>query len=225
MGVVLYEMATGELPFQGATTASLFEALLIKPPAPARERNQKVPEALERILGKALEKDREVRYQSAADLRADLKRVEREAVSGPVAPAPAPRSRRLGYAVATAVVAVLAAGGVLWWQAGRGKPLTDRDVVVLADLANTTGEAVFDGALKPALAIQLEQSPFLKIMDEREVRAALRFMGRSPDERVTAQIAREICEREGNKAMISGSIAALGQAYVITLEAANCRKR
>ena len=94
--------------------------------------------------------------------------------------------------------------------------------MVLADFTNTTGDAVFDGALRQALAIQLEQSPFLKIMDDREVRSGLRFMGRSPDERVTSALAREICERAGDKATISGSVSNLGKAYVIALEATNC---
>jgi hypothetical protein len=93
---------------------------------------------------------------------------------------------------------------------------------VLADFANTTGDSVFDGALRAALAIQLEQSPFLKIMDDRAVRAGLQFMGRSPDERVSSQVAREICERAGDKAMIGGAIASLGTAYAITLESADC---
>ncbi len=239
-GVVLYEMATGKLPFDGATNAAIFEGLLTKPPVPVRERNPKAPAELERVIYKALEKDREMRHQSAADLRADLKRVEREISSGrvavpsapaaegasvasPPAAAAAPAKTRLGrYAVAAVAALALIAAGVFWWQKSRRPPLTDRDVVVMADFANTTGDAVFDGALRQALAIQLEQSPFLKIMDDREVRNGLQFMGRSPDERVTSQIAREICERAGDRATIAGSIGSLGKAYVIALEATNC---
>jgi tetratricopeptide (TPR) repeat protein/tRNA A-37 threonylcarbamoyl transferase component Bud32 len=225
-GVVLYEMATGKLPFDGPTNAVIFEGLLTKPPAPLRERNPKAPAELERIIYKALEKDRQMRYQSAADLRADLKRVEREASSGrmPVPPAQAATPpRRIGkYIAAAAVALLLIAGGIFWWRKSHRPPLTDRDVVVMADFANTTGDAVFGGALREALAIQLEQSPFLKIMDDREVRSGLQLMGRSPDERVTSAVAREICERAGDKATIAGSIGSLGKAYVIALEATNC---
>ena len=223
LGVVLYETVTGARPFEGPTTAVVFEGILTKSPISVRERNPKVQGELERIIGKALEKDRTLRYQSAADLRTDLKRVERDSSgSRGVAEMPKPPRQNLRYAIAAIAAVVLIAGGVFWWGDSRAAPLTDKDVVVLADFANTTGESVFDGALRQALAIQLEQSPFLKIMDDREVRAGLQFMGRSPDERVTSQIAREICERAGDKAMIGGSIASLGKAYVLALEASNC---
>jgi serine/threonine protein kinase/Flp pilus assembly protein TadD len=225
LGVVLYETVTGKLPFEGNTNAVIFEGLLTKAPKPLRAENPKAPAELERIVLKALEKDRATRYQSAADLRADLKRVEREisaahtaTMVSPVAPA---RSRTVPLIAAAAAVALIA-GGVLWWQKTRRPPLTDKDVVVMADFANTTGEPVFDGALRQALAIQLEQSPFLKIMDDREVHTGLQFMGRSQNERITSDIAREICERAGDKATIAGSIGSLGKSYVITLEATNC---
>jgi len=223
-GVVLYEMVTGKLPFDGPTSAVVFEALLGKPPAPVRERNPNAPPELERIIGKALDKDRDLRYQTAADLRTDLKRVARDSSSPAHAPAAhKPRRRKPRFAVAAAAsTLVLAAAGIFLWQKSRPKPLTDRDVVVLADFANTTGDSMFDGALRAALSIQLEQSPFLKIMDDRTMRSGLVFAGRSPDERISSQLAREICEREGDKAMISGAINALGKAYAISIEAANC---
>ncbi len=92
---------------------------------------------------------------------------------------------------------------------------------MLADFLDTTGDAVFDGTLKLALAVQLGQSPFLNIFGDDRLRAALRFMGRSPEERVTRDVGREICLRQGLKALLAGSIAALGNHYVITLEAIN----
>ena len=127
-------------------------------------------------------------------------------------------------------VAVLTTGSLaltlslmLFWyfRQTRAVPLTDKDTIVLADFLNTTGDAVFDGTLKLALAAQLEQSPFLNIFGDDRVREALRFMNRSPDERVTRDVGREICLRQGLKAMLAGSIAALGSHYVITLEAIN----
>jgi tRNA A-37 threonylcarbamoyl transferase component Bud32 len=222
-GVVLYQMTTGKLPFNGATNAVIFEALLGKEPVPMRQLNPQAPAGLEPIVAKALEKDRARRYQTAAELRDDLQKLVTDLVSGGLLAAPAGTPpRRLQYAIAAVVAILLLAGGVFWRMKSRAAPLTDKDVMVLADFANTTGETVFDGALRQALAIQLEQSPFLKIMDDREIRSGLRFMGKSPDERVTTQIAREICVRAGDKAMIGGAISSLGKAYVITLQAANC---
>jgi serine/threonine protein kinase/tetratricopeptide (TPR) repeat protein len=120
-----------------------------------------------------------------------------------------------------AAVFVLAVGVAVFFYFNRATALTDKDTVLLADFVNTTGEPVFDGTLKQALAVQLGQSPFLNIYPEERVREALRFMGRSPEERLTKDVAREICERQGLKALLVGSIASLGSNYVITLEAVN----
>jgi tetratricopeptide (TPR) repeat protein len=226
-GVVLYEAATRARPFEGGTTAVTFDAILNKAPIPVRERNPKVPPELARILERLLEKDRALRYQSAADLRADLKRVERDSASGHsvaaavAAPGPARRTRML--TIAAAVLLAILGGGIFLWQRSEAKPLTDRDVLVLADFTNTTGDPVFDTTLRAALSIQLEQSPFLKIMSGDQMREALRFMDRSPSERITNDVAREICVRQAQKATIGGSIASLGAAYAITIEAVNCQ--
>jgi eukaryotic-like serine/threonine-protein kinase len=236
LGVILYEMATRTRPFQGPTAPVVFEGILTKAPVPVREKNPNIPAELERIIAKLLEKDRETRYQSAADVRADLKRVERDSsgagvatgiASQPVVPPvqetpsakPSPWPK---YAIAAGAL-VLIAGGVLWWQRGQAKPLTDKDVLVLADFTNTTGDAVFDGTLRTALSVQLDESPFLKVMPDAQVRHDLQLTGRSADERVTNPIAREICQREGEKAIIGGSIASLGKTYAITLQATNCQ--
>ena len=120
-----------------------------------------------------------------------------------------------------AAILVLATGVAVFFYFNRAEALTDKDTVLLADFVNTTGEPVFDGTLKQALAVQLGQSPFLNIFPEERVREALRFMGRSPEERLTKDVAREICERQGLKALLIGSIASLGSNYVITLEAIN----
>src|SRR2546427_4351784 len=119
---------------------------------------------------------------------------------------------------------VLAASAIIYWSSFRSRvAFTDKDTILLADFVNTTGDSVFDGTLKQALAVQLGQSPFLNIFSEDRVRGALRFMGRSPDERVTRDVGREICQRQGLKAMLVGSIASLGSHYVITLEAINAQ--
>jgi serine/threonine protein kinase/Flp pilus assembly protein TadD len=123
-----------------------------------------------------------------------------------------------GIVAALFVIAVAAA---VFLYFNRAQALTDKDTILLADFSNTTGETVFDGTLKQALAVQLAQSPFLNIFPEERVREALRFMGRSPDERLTRDVAREICERQGLKALLTGSISSLGSHYVITLDAVN----
>src|SRR5689334_2733704 len=126
-------------------------------------------------------------------------------------------------AVLIALIVVAAVGGGYYVYSHRTQPLTERDTVLLTDFVNTTGEPVFDGTLKQALAVQLGQTPFLTLFPDERVRETLRFMGRSPDDRITRDVGREICERQGIKAMLGGSIARLGTNYVITLEAINPR--
>ena len=122
--------------------------------------------------------------------------------------------------IAAALLILLIAGG--WFlHSLQSSKLTEKDSVLLADFVNTTGDAVFDGTLKQALAVQLEQSPYLNIVPESKIREALGFMGRSPDERLTNDVAREICQRQSIKAMMTGSIASLGNHYVVTLTALN----
>jgi serine/threonine protein kinase/tetratricopeptide (TPR) repeat protein len=132
--------------------------------------------------------------------------------------------KRHKIAVAAVVLAIVAsAGAAYYYYFHRTQPLTERDTVLLTDFVNTTGEQLFDGTLKQALAVQLGQTPFLNLFPEERVRETLRFMGRSPDDRITRDVGREICQRQGIKAMLSGSIARLGNNYVITLEAIDPR--
>jgi tetratricopeptide (TPR) repeat protein/tRNA A-37 threonylcarbamoyl transferase component Bud32 len=251
-GAVLYEMATGRQAFPGETSAFIFNAILSRAPTSPVRLNPEAPPKLEEIINKALEKDRELRYQHASDIRSDLKRLKRDtdsgrsasvaaavmtpapevsrqtaavwAPSGPVESVTPSRARPLrGWVIAAAAGVALIAlvGALLYFR--RTPALTERDSIVVADFVNTTGESVFDGTLKEALTVQLDQSPYLNILPESRVREALRYMGRSPDERVSNDVAREICLRAGVKAMLTGSISSLGSHYVITLTAVNAQ--
>ncbi len=221
-GALLYEMITGRRAFQKESNISTLAAILNQEPAAL---SAEIPHDLEKIVKRCLRKDPTQRFQTMADLKVALEELKEESESGKLMAVPArPRKRRFPWpAAALAMLVVLAAAGVFVWQRAHAKPLTDRDVLVLADFTNTTGDPVFDVTLREALAAQLEQSPFLKILGDEQMRQDLRFMGRSAGERITNQVAREICQREGEKAMIGGSVAGLGKTYAIALQATNCQ--
>jgi eukaryotic-like serine/threonine-protein kinase len=227
-GVVLYEMATGVLPFRGETSGVIAEAILNRKPVAPVRLNPDLPPKLEETVNKALEKDRKLRYQSAADIRTDLQRLKRDSDSGRTATATSHaelKTTRFGWAAlagASILVGGLALGGWLFFSR-KAHALTDKDTIVLADFTNSTGDPVFDGTLRQGLAIQLEQSPFLKIMDDEQVQQNLRLMSLPAGGRITNQIAHDICVREGVAATIDGSIESLGKDYVITLQAITCQ--
>src|SRR5882672_5856726 len=261
-GVVLYEMATGQLPFRGETSGVVFDAIMNRPAMSPIRLNPDLPEKLAEIISKTLEKDRSLRYQVASELRTDLKRLKREmdssassisqvepaehhpsgrSVAVPAAAAPSaatPAQTASSISVSTAVVQAVKRKPLLWivlpaiviaialggfLATRRARALTEKDSVLLTDFVNTTGDSVFDGTLKQALAVQLEQSPYLNLLPESRIQESLKFMGRRGDERITGDIAREICLREGVKAMLTGSIASLGSHYVITISTLNAQ--
>ncbi|HWY54636.1 MAG TPA: protein kinase [Terriglobales bacterium] len=286
-GAVLYEMATGVLPFHGESSGVIFKSILDSVPAPPIRFNRDLPAKFEDIIFKALEKDRNLRYQNAADIRTDLQRLKRDTDTGRVAGAgsgaavvvhdsdsrhstprpaasessvaagpvsssavaaapavpspsaqsvlsselsappatalPAHRKSWMPIVAAAALLVALGVAGTFYFRAKQAHALTEKDTVVLADFANTTGDSVFDGTLKQALAVDLEQSPFLQVIPPARVQQTLAFMGRQPTDRLTADVARDLCQRVGSKAMLSGSIASLGSQYVVTLNAINCQ--
>jgi len=226
-GVVLYEMATGVLPFRGETSGVIAEAILNRGPVAPVRLNPDVPAKLESVISKALEKDRKLRYQSAADIRTDLQRLKRDSDSGLAAGASvkattkSTRFRWEAVTGATILVIGLAVGGWLFFSR-KAHALTDKDTVVLADFTNTTGDAVFDGALRQGLSVQLEQSPFLSIISDHQIQQTLQMMGQKPDVKLTPEIARELCQRTGSAAVLDGSITQIGTPYLLTLKAVNC---
>ena len=265
-GAVLYEMATGTLPFRGETSGVISHAILDGEPTPAVRLNPDLPPKLEDIINRAMEKDRELRYQGAKEMRAELLRLKRDtgtgrsatasAASGQVvADAPArpgerssaelassgsraqddvgtavlarPDRAKLGWGIAALVLIAAIASGLYWRSRSatsttKATPLTEKDTVVLADFDNKTGDTVFDDALKQALAVELEQSPFLNVLSDRKVSETLHMMGRPTNERVTQDVGRELCLRTGSKALLGGEISSLGSHYLIAVNAAAC---
>ncbi len=265
-GSVLYEMATGVLPFHGDTSALIFKAILDSDPPPAIRFNREIPPSFEDIISRALEKDPDLRFQSAKEMRAELQRLKRDSETGRVAAGSSgkiavaresgqqasatPPARESGSSpsltgstalhapagaeiqvagkrnlwkilVPSLVVAALVAGALYYRQRGAQR-LSEKDTIVLADFANSTGDAVFDDTLKTALSVALNQSPFLNVLPENKVAATVQMMSRPAGTRLTPEVTRELCQRAGSKAYIAGSIGSLGSKYVLGLKAVNC---
>jgi eukaryotic-like serine/threonine-protein kinase len=229
-GLVLYEMATGRPAFIGNTSGVLAEAILNRSPIPVTRVNPQLPPKFEEILNKAIEKDRKLRYQHASEIRTDLQRLKRDIESGRTADSLMRESlilrphkaRWIAVVTAAGVLAALAGSGFYFWHSRRPSKLTAKDTIVLGDFTNTTGDPVFDGALRQGLSVQLEQSPFLSLVSEEGIHQTLRMMGQESNARLTPEVTREVCQRTSSAAALDGSIALIGTRYNLILRAVNC---
>jgi serine/threonine protein kinase/Flp pilus assembly protein TadD len=267
-GALLYEMATGRMPFDGTSSSEIASAILRDEPRSPWQLNPAISPELVGVILRALEKDRNLRYQHASDMRAQLQRLKRDTGSGrfprasssasgatPVSARPAPISeaalapasnaattppistanepaftsktsfhaaRRWG-ALGAVVLLIAVAFGLLYYRSHNAARLTDKDTVVVADFANSTGDEVFDDTLKTALTVALQQSPFLQVLSDNKVAATLKLMTRPTNTKLTPDVAQELCQRTGSKAYIAGSIARLGSEFVLGLKAVNCQ--
>ena len=242
-GAVVYEMATGHLAFDRPTLGATFAAIMHEDASPPSQWNGELPPQVEEIIGKALQKDRELRYQNASEVRADLQRVKRALESGPAVVAEErvevrstgqPLRLRSGqargavpprswwYIAAAILCGVLIAGGFYYRSRQQSARLTEKDTIVLTDFANSTGDVVFDDTLKTALTVSLRQSPFLNVLSDSQVAKTLQQMTLAASTKLTPEVARELCQRAASKAYIAGAIGSLGSEYVLGLQAVNC---
>src|SRR6516164_9780742 len=227
-GVVLYEMATGLPPFGGESTVDILNSILHQDPIPALRVSPALPRELVDVIEKALEKNPDLRYQHASDIRTDLQRLKRDSESqrhlaaasraGSVIGqpsfsriAPLGHKKRWFFAASIAIGMVAALG--LYYHSHQGRRLTEKDTVVLADFDNRTGEPVFNDTLKTALNVSLRQSPFLNVPSESQVGRILQEMTRASGTKLTSEVVREVCQRSNSRAYISGSIGNLGDEW------------
>ena len=232
-GLVLYEMATGERAFSGNTVTEIQNAVLRLPAAPPRELRPGLPLGLEAIITRAIEKERGLRYQTADEMRADLESVAaylsvsiasaKPDLAAPQTARARTQNRHLVLAGSILFFLVALVVGGLYYRAYQAKHLSEKDTIVIADFANSTGDPIFDDTLKQALNVALRQSPFLNILSDDKIASNLKLMTRPPNSALTADVAREVCQRSDSKAYVEGAIAALGNEYVIGLKGVNCQ--
>jgi eukaryotic-like serine/threonine-protein kinase len=213
-GLVVYEMACGQRPFSGQTLVDLHEAILHQTPAPAKARNPVLPRSLDLVLAKALEKDRDRRYQSATAMKDDLARIMREVH---------PARRRTRRALAAGALLAVGALSVWGYEIYRHRiTLAPTDTIVLADVDNRTNDPVFDDALNSALRYEMEQTPYLNLLGLDKTYATMGQLKLAPTTKITSEIAREICSKTGSKMVISDSIADVGNRYHLEIRALDC---
>ena len=218
LGVVLYEMATGALPFSGPHPPVVFDCILNREPTPPRDLNPSLPSGIQRIIQRCLEKDRERRYKHASEIRADLQGLSRGA--GPGAGTLSGWSRRrILTGITTLAVAACAAGYLYLHRAPKS---IGKVTLTVAELRNTTGDPALDSTIRPELLAQLQEPPF-QVIPDGNVRRVLGLMRQPANAQLTANLAREICERTGSAAVVEGSVDVLSSKLVVGLTAKNCR--
>ncbi|MFZ0761003.1 MAG: serine/threonine-protein kinase, partial [Candidatus Sulfotelmatobacter sp.] len=224
-GAILYEMLAGKRAFQKPTSPETMTAILNEDPPGISQVTTNIPPALQRVVHRCLEKNPEQRFQSASDLAFALDALSES--GGAAYPATAAKASigagKRWKVIVPAAVAVLAlsVGGYFYFY--RTHKLTDKDTIVLADFANSTGDAIFDDTLKTALNVSLRQSPFLNVLSDQQVAETLKLMTRPADTKLTPAVTRELCQRAGSKAYLEGTIGSLGSEYVLELKAVNCQ--
>ena len=230
-GAVLYEMATGQQPFRGESEATIYDAILNRDPVPPTELNREVPVKLEEIIHKALEKDRDLRYQHAADIRTDLQRLRRDSGSGQqsaTARATPPANTwhgRRGWAIGTVAfltISIAAAAFVFYRhrsspsEPGGGEPL------FAAEFTNSTGDIVFDDVLREIVKDELSRSPIVEVVDDNRINSLLRNIGKSPQDRLTPELMQQLCEKAHGSLLAEGAIQPQGSAYMVRLTVKVC---
>ncbi len=228
LGLLLYEMATGKQAFGGKTGGAIIEAILTRTPVAVRTVNPQLPAQLEQIINKCMEKDREKRYQSAAEVRTDLQQLKRVSETGQVTITKTvivARNPHINWkhivAGGAVLLALLGVGG--WLYSRKAHALGQSDTIVLADFVNKTGDPIFDDTLRQGLAAQLQQSPFLSLVSDQKIQQTLKLMGKPPETKLSPAIAADLCIRAGSKAYLSGTISSIGSEYVIGVSAVNCQ--
>jgi eukaryotic-like serine/threonine-protein kinase len=207
LGSVLYEMATGQRAFAGDTAAELYDAILKHQPVLPRQLSPSIPVQLELIIKRALEKDRDARYQTAAEVLVDLRQLQEPSSSTSTRVNSESRKRRLVLALGFVALIAVAAAGVRYYLADRkASRLTDQDAVVVASFDNSTGETIFDDSLGRALGFALQQSPMLYFLPVGKTGAVLKSMSKPPSTPITTDIAPEVCRLAGARAYVAGSI-------------------
>jgi eukaryotic-like serine/threonine-protein kinase len=221
-GLVLYEMATGQPAFSGEKPQAVFEEILHPSSTPPKA-DLAVPPELRPIIAKAMARNPADRYANAVALRDDLRSLKRSSEASQLVVQPKSPSKRWKLMAVLTVLTLAVGGAFLGFHRSSSARLAERDAIILADFTNSTGDPIFDEGLQQALRAQLEQSPFLNVVSDQKVNQQLRYMGRPPGSRLTQDEAREVCLRNGSKAVVRGSLSRIGNHYVVSLEAADCQ--